>query len=136
MRKVNLSLRKLGSQSNIRSVRNSDGPPAILGASTKPLKVRELPSDVRACSAVQRGSCPYSFSNSWPVWWAFAPLAPRDAFMSNVEDFPVSARRQSTEFEALVAAGHAALEAIPGAVWVGEACADYIEQPLRGWQVR
>ncbi|MGY2931916.1 PAS domain S-box-containing protein [Bradyrhizobium sp. GM6.1] len=41
--------------------------------------------------------------------------------MSNVEDFPVSARRQSTEFEALVAAGHAALDVIPGAVYLCDA---------------
>ncbi|MCK1368045.1 PAS domain S-box protein [Bradyrhizobium sp. 62] len=41
--------------------------------------------------------------------------------MSNIEDFPVSARRQSTEFDALVAAGHAALDAIPGAVYLCDA---------------
>lgn len=41
--------------------------------------------------------------------------------MSNVEDFPVSARRQPTEFEALVAAGRAALDAIPGAVYLCDA---------------
>lgn len=38
--------------------------------------------------------------------------------MSNVEEFPLSARRQPTEFEALVAAGPAALDAIPGAVYL------------------
>ncbi|MEY9755588.1 PAS domain-containing sensor histidine kinase [Bradyrhizobium yuanmingense] len=37
--------------------------------------------------------------------------------MSNVEEFPLSARKL-TEFEALVAAAPAALEAIPGAVYV------------------
>ncbi|UPK31113.1 PAS domain-containing sensor histidine kinase [Bradyrhizobium sp. 195] len=40
--------------------------------------------------------------------------------MSNVEDFPLAARRP-TEFEALVAAGHAALDAIPGAVYLCDA---------------
>ncbi|MCJ9728969.1 PAS domain S-box protein [Bradyrhizobium sp. PRIMUS42] len=40
--------------------------------------------------------------------------------MSNVEEFPLAARRP-TEFEALVAAGHAALDAIPGAVYVCDA---------------
>ncbi|MDA9454027.1 histidine kinase [Bradyrhizobium sp. CCBAU 11430] len=41
--------------------------------------------------------------------------------MSNVEEFPLSARRQPTEFEALVAAGQAALDAIPGAVYLCDA---------------
>lgn len=41
--------------------------------------------------------------------------------MSNVEEFPRSARQQPTEFEALVTAGHAALDAIPGAVYVCDA---------------
>ncbi|MGY4623230.1 hypothetical protein ACVWY3_000986 [Bradyrhizobium sp. USDA 4486] len=41
--------------------------------------------------------------------------------MSNVEEFPLSARRQPTEFEALVAAGGAALDAIPGAVYLCDA---------------
>ncbi|MBR1159965.1 PAS domain-containing sensor histidine kinase [Bradyrhizobium elkanii] len=41
--------------------------------------------------------------------------------MSNVEEFPLSARRQPTEFEALVAAGSAALDAIPGAVYLCDA---------------
>ncbi|MCK1455172.1 PAS domain S-box protein [Bradyrhizobium sp. 35] len=41
--------------------------------------------------------------------------------MSNIEDFPVSARRQPTEFDALVAAGDAALDAIPGAVYLCDA---------------
>jgi len=41
--------------------------------------------------------------------------------MSNVQEFPLSARRQPTEFEALVTAGHAALEAIPGAVYLCDA---------------
>lgn len=41
--------------------------------------------------------------------------------MSNVEEFPLSLRRQPTEFEALVAAGGAALDAIPGAVYLCEA---------------
>ncbi|WP_247367752.1 hypothetical protein, partial [Bradyrhizobium sp. 18] len=38
--------------------------------------------------------------------------------MSNVEEFPFSARQRPTQFEALVAAGHAALDAIPGAVYL------------------
>jgi PAS domain S-box-containing protein len=37
--------------------------------------------------------------------------------MSNVEEFPLAARRP-TEYDALVAAGTAALEAIPGAVYI------------------
>src|ERR1041384_4011855 len=37
--------------------------------------------------------------------------------MSNVEEFPLSARKL-TEYEALVAAGPAAFEAIPGAVYL------------------
>jgi PAS domain-containing protein len=37
--------------------------------------------------------------------------------MSNVEEFPVSARRL-TEYEALVMAGPQALDAIPGAVYI------------------
>jgi PAS domain-containing protein len=37
--------------------------------------------------------------------------------MSNIEAFPISARRQS-EYEALVAAAPTALEAIPGAVYI------------------
>lgn len=41
--------------------------------------------------------------------------------MSNVEEFPRSARHQPTEFEALVTAGHAALDAIPGAVYLCDA---------------
>ncbi|WP_407184884.1 PAS domain S-box protein [Bradyrhizobium centrosematis] len=41
--------------------------------------------------------------------------------MSNVEEFPVSARRRPTEFEALAAAGHTALDAIPGAVCLCDA---------------
>ena len=41
--------------------------------------------------------------------------------MSNVEEFPISARRQPTEFEALLAVGHAALDAIPGAVYLCDA---------------
>jgi PAS domain S-box-containing protein len=41
--------------------------------------------------------------------------------MSNVEEFPLSARHRPTEFEALVAAGHAALDAIPGAVYLCDA---------------
>ncbi|MHC4054143.1 PAS domain-containing sensor histidine kinase [Bradyrhizobium sp. 25ACV] len=41
--------------------------------------------------------------------------------MSNVEEFPVSARRQPTEFEALVAAGQTALDALPGAVYLCDA---------------
>ncbi|WP_407113369.1 PAS domain S-box protein [Bradyrhizobium sp. LMG 9283] len=41
--------------------------------------------------------------------------------MSNVEEFPLPGRRQPTEFEALVAAGHAALDAIPGAVYLCDA---------------
>ncbi|UPJ44079.1 PAS domain S-box protein [Bradyrhizobium sp. 40] len=41
--------------------------------------------------------------------------------MSNVEEFPFSARQRPTEFEALVAAGHAALDAIPGAVYLCDA---------------
>jgi len=42
-------------------------------------------------------------------------------FMSNVEEFPLSARRQPTEFEALATAGYAALDAIPGAVYLCDA---------------
>jgi PAS domain S-box-containing protein len=38
--------------------------------------------------------------------------------MSNVEEFPLSARREPTEFEALITAGHAVLDAIPGAVYI------------------
>lgn len=41
--------------------------------------------------------------------------------MSNVEEFPLSVRRAPTEFEALVAAGHAVLDAIPGAVYLCDA---------------
>jgi PAS domain S-box-containing protein len=41
--------------------------------------------------------------------------------MSNVEEFPLSARHRPTEFEALVAVGHAALDAIPGAVYLCDA---------------
>lgn len=41
--------------------------------------------------------------------------------MSNVEEFPLSARHRPTEFEALVAAGAAALDAIPGAVYLCDA---------------
>ncbi|WP_128924108.1 PAS domain-containing sensor histidine kinase [Bradyrhizobium guangxiense] len=41
--------------------------------------------------------------------------------MSNVEEFPASARRRPTEFEALVTAGQAALDAIPGAVCLCDA---------------
>ncbi|WP_011579963.1 MULTISPECIES: PAS domain-containing sensor histidine kinase [Chelativorans] len=46
--------------------------------------------------------------------------------MSNVEEFPVTARRLS-EYEALVAAGSSALEAIPGAVYLCD---------HEGWLVR
>lgn len=38
--------------------------------------------------------------------------------MSNVEEFPHSARRQLTEYDALVTAGESALDAIPGAVYL------------------
>jgi PAS domain S-box-containing protein len=41
--------------------------------------------------------------------------------MSNVEEFPLSVHRRPTEFEALVAAGSAALDAIPGAVYLCDA---------------
>ncbi|MCK1423566.1 PAS domain S-box protein [Bradyrhizobium sp. 182] len=41
--------------------------------------------------------------------------------MSNVEEFPLSIHRRPTEFEALVAAGSAALDAIPGAVYLCDA---------------
>jgi PAS domain S-box-containing protein len=41
--------------------------------------------------------------------------------MSNVEEFPLSASRQPTEFDALVAPGDAALDAIPGAVYLCDA---------------
>jgi PAS domain S-box-containing protein len=41
--------------------------------------------------------------------------------MSNVEEFPLSARQRPTEFEALAAAGRAALDAIPGAVYLCDA---------------
>src|SRR3954454_8409252 len=41
--------------------------------------------------------------------------------MSNVEEFPLSARHRPTEFEALVAAGQAALDAIPAAVYLCDA---------------
>lgn len=41
--------------------------------------------------------------------------------MSNVEEFPRSARHQPTEFEALVTAGHATLDAIPGGVYLCDA---------------
>jgi PAS domain S-box-containing protein len=41
--------------------------------------------------------------------------------MSNVEEFPLSARHRPTEFEALVAAGQAALDALPGAVYLCDA---------------
>ena len=43
---------------------------------------------------------------------------PESTLMSNIEEFPISARSRPTEFEALVAAGHAALDAIPGAVYI------------------
>lgn len=41
--------------------------------------------------------------------------------MSNVEEFPFSARHKATEYEALLAAGASALDAIPGAVCVCDA---------------
>jgi PAS domain-containing protein len=41
--------------------------------------------------------------------------------MSNVEEFPLSARHKATEYEALLAAGAGALDAIPGAVYVCDA---------------
>jgi PAS domain S-box-containing protein len=39
----------------------------------------------------------------------------------SVEEFPLSARRKATEYEALVAAGATALDAIPGAVYLCDA---------------
>jgi PAS domain S-box-containing protein len=41
--------------------------------------------------------------------------------MSNVEEFPLSPRHRASEFEALVAAGNAVLDAIPGAVYLCDA---------------
>ena len=41
--------------------------------------------------------------------------------MSNVEEFPLSARRKPTEYDALLAAGASALDAIPGAVCLCDA---------------
>jgi PAS domain S-box-containing protein len=41
--------------------------------------------------------------------------------MSNVEEFPLSVRRPLTEYEALFSAGRAALDAIPGAVYLCDA---------------
>ncbi|WIW44466.1 PAS domain S-box protein [Bradyrhizobium sp. 62B] len=56
--------------------------------------------------------------------------------MSNVEEFPLSARRQPTEFEALVAAGQTALDAIPGAVYLCDAegwLVGYNTEAVRLW---
>lgn len=41
--------------------------------------------------------------------------------MSNVEEFPLSARRNPTEYEVLLTAGASTLEAIPGAVYLCDA---------------